>query len=145
MLDQTVEFFEKAKPNPTDKDISVQLGVHFEEVREMIIELIPTNPHAKTLLDRAESSLYNLAEHLKLTEGQISIDNPIEYLDSLCDQIVTAVGAAHMCSYDILGAMDEVNRSNLSKFDKDGNPVFDPNRKIVKGPNYFKPDLSTFV
>ena len=48
-----------------------------------------------------------------------------------------------MLKLPILDALHEVNRSNWSKF-VDGNPVFDENMKIVKGPNYFKPDLSKF-
>ena len=69
----------------------------------------------------------------------------IELLDSLCDQIVTAVATAYMLGMDLHGALSEVCRSNESKFGEDGEPIFDQNRKIIKGPNYSKPKLDSFV
>ena len=65
-------------------------------------------------------------------------------LDSLADQLVTGVGVAHMLRMDIIGALNEVNLSNFSKF-VDGIPQFDANRKIIKGPDYFKPNLELFL
>lgn len=47
--------------------------------------------------------------------------------------------------FDMSGALKEVNLSNWSKFDENGNPIFNENGKIVKGENYFKPDLAKFV
>jgi predicted HAD superfamily Cof-like phosphohydrolase len=70
--------------------------------------------------------------------------NEIELLDSLADQIVTAIGVAHMMGFDILGALQEVNRSNFSKFE-DGKAVFDENGKIRKGKDYTPPNLESFV
>lgn len=67
----------------------------------------------------------------------------IELLDSLCDQIVTAIGVAHMMGFDIESALNEVNRSNWSKF-IDGKAVFDENGKIAKPDTYSKPDLTSF-
>lgn len=49
-----------------------------------------------------------------------------------------------MNGFDIVGALQEVNRSNWSKFEN-GEPIFDENGKIKKGPNYRPPDLSKFV
>jgi predicted HAD superfamily Cof-like phosphohydrolase len=68
----------------------------------------------------------------------------IELLDSLADQIVTAIGVAHMFGFDISGALAEVNRSNFSKFE-DGKPVFDANGKITKGKNYTPPELTPYI
>jgi hypothetical protein len=59
----------------------------------------------------------------------------------LADQIVTAVGIASMLDMDIVGALQEVNRSNYSKF-VNGRAVFDENGKIKKGADYSKPDLT---
>lgn len=67
-----------------------------------------------------------------------------ELLDALCDQIVTAVGVAHMFGMNIEGALTEVNRSNWSKFVNEA-PVFDENGKIAKGPDYTPPDLTEFL
>ena len=64
---------------------------------------------------------------------------------SLCDQIVTAVGVAHCAGMKIVDGLHEVNRSNWSKFDENGEPILDETRKIIKGPNYTKPDLTLLV
>jgi len=68
----------------------------------------------------------------------------IELLDSLCDQIVTAVGVGYMMGFDMQGALNEVIRSNDSKM-VNGKFEFDANGKIMKGKDYFKPDLTPFV
>lgn len=131
-----LEWFKRAVPNPTDKNRAVQIGVHFEEVAEM--------GHAirDAVLD---ACLHSIAEFYK-TEGGVSVNDVdhAELLDALCDQIVTAIGVAHMFGLDIAGALTEVNASNWSKF-VEGQPQFDSNGKIAKGPGYFKPDLSKFL
>ena len=74
----------------------------------------------------------------------MNCDIRCELLDALVDQIVTAVGVGHMMGMDVLGALEEINRSNFSKFE-DGKPVFDENGKITKGKDYVKPNLEKFV
>jgi hypothetical protein len=126
------QWFARAVPDPTDKNRSVQVGVHFEEVHEMA-EAIGAMPFA---------TLHELATFYKsnVAAFPLSLDRK-ELLDALCDQIVTAVGVAHMFGLDIGRAINAVNASNWSKFDEHGNPIFNEQGKIVKGPNYFKPDL----
>lgn len=138
-------FFEKAIPNPDAKNFTTQLGVHFEEVREMVAELVGTDVTTMEIVNNTSVALHQLAEHLKRNINSVSINNRIDYIDSLCDQIVTAIGCAHMAGMDIAGAMGAVNIANLSKFDENGEPIFDENRKVMKGPNYKKADLSPFV
>ena len=87
--------------------------------------------------------LGQIGDHYKKRTDAIGCDRDA-MLDSLCDQIVTATGVAHMFGMDIQGALNEVNRSNWSKF-VDGKPVFDINGKIAKPATYSKPDLSAFV
>ena len=131
-------WFELAVPTPTDKNRAVQLGVHFEEVGEML-QTLPT--HHPCLRD----DLADVANGYKKRHEVNGEDvDRIELLDALCDQIVTAVGVAHMFGMDIEGALAEVTRSNWSKF-VDGKPVFDANGKIAKPPSYSKPDLTPFV
>lgn len=132
-------WFERAVPEPTDKNRAVQIGVHFEEVAEMAESLSQEGLAG----DLNQVSGY-FKEWLTLTRDHKLIDRK-ELLDSLCDQIVTAVGVAHMFGLDIAGALSEVNRSNWSKFDSNGQPIFDANGKIAKGPNYSKPDLDRFL
>ena len=72
-----------------------------------------------------------------------SVDR-VALLDAICDRIVTGIGMAHMLGMDIIGALDEVNRSNFSKFE-DGKPVFNEHGKIKKGRDYKAPELEKFV
>lgn len=137
------QWFEIAVPNPTNENACMQMGVHLEEIGEM---LEVTNWGSMTL-----SKVISLAEAYKEdnsihSEYLNTLDNnqKIELLDSLCDQIVTAVGVAHMLGMDIEGALKEVNDSNMSKFE-DGKAVFNENGKIKKGKHYRKPNLSSFV
>lgn len=131
-------WFERAVPNPTDKNRAVQLGCHFEEFGEMLDALASRHPILRDDM-RDISSVYK-------THFEVPIDAPYrkELLDALCDQIVTAVGVAHMFGLDIGGALNEVNRSNWSKM-VDGHPVFDANGKIAKGVNYTPPNLEPYV
>jgi predicted HAD superfamily Cof-like phosphohydrolase len=127
-------WFKEAVPAPEDKNRRVQTGVHFEEVAEMLEALrLPTDEISK------------LATALKKGEMDLPEPDRIELLDSLCDQIVTAVGVAHMFGMDIVSALKEVDASNWSKFGENGKPIFDENGKIKKGANYFKPELTNYV
>lgn len=67
-----------------------------------------------------------------------------DLLDALCDQIVTAIGVGYMAGFDMAGALQEVIRSNASKFEN-GKPLFDENGKIRKGKDYTPPELAQFV
>jgi predicted HAD superfamily Cof-like phosphohydrolase len=136
MIEQIKQWFEAAVPAPTDKNRAVQIGVHYEEVSEMT-EALGDQKLNDELSDYA--SRYKTG----IVMGRNDPDRH-ELLDSLCDQIVTAVGVAHMFGLDIAGALSEVNASNWSKF-VDGQPRFDANGKIAKGPDYFKPDLTRYV
>jgi hypothetical protein len=132
------KWFAEAVPTPTDKSKLVQLGVHFEEVAEMLRAL----PFAD---DLTAEYLETLSSRLKTTQpfAELNPDRK-ELLDALCDQIVTAIGVAYMFNLDIVDGLKEVNDSNWSKFEN-GKAVFDENGKIKKGAGYFKPDLSKFV
>lgn len=128
-------WFKRAVPQPTPKNQAVQLGVHFEEVAEMALALGDVG-EANIMADLAND--YKHWQTLKRI-------NRNELLDSLCDQIVTAVGVAHMFGMDIEGALQEVTRSNWSKFDENDQPLFDENGKIKKGSRYIPPDLNKFI
>lgn len=150
-INSIANWFAQAVPTPTVANASVQLGCHFEEVHEMIVHGLK----ADCPDEGVAGELHELASDFKrapsdpevmviLEKRLAEIDRP-ELLDALCDQIVTAIGVAHMLGMNIQGALDEVDRSNWSKF-KDGAPVFDENGKIAKNPEtYFKADMSAFV
>ena len=130
-------WFERAMPTPTDCQRATQVGCHIEEFGEML-----------DALGMASVRVRLLSNDLKYPGEFSAVGNTadkVELLDALCDQIVTAVGVAHAFGLDIAGGLAEVNASNWSKFDEQGQPIFQPSGKIAKGPNYRKPDLSRFV
>ncbi|UKL14793.1 MazG-like nucleotide pyrophosphohydrolase [Stenotrophomonas phage C121] len=145
-LEQTLEWFKAAKPNPTDKDLIVQTGCHFEEVVEMLDCAVGASFFEASLIIEAKKALHALAEHMKSSPLGYTMGkyDPVALLDSLADQNVTGAGVAYMAGMDMIGAMREVNRSNFSKFE-DGKPVFKDTGKIGKGKNYTEPDLKPFV
>jgi predicted HAD superfamily Cof-like phosphohydrolase len=134
----------RARPTPTSEQADVQLGCHFEEIVEMfdniLIDTFDSLEMHNAFVD-AHTGLKTLSEALKT--GRITFDmaHNKDFLDSLADQIVTAVGVGHCCGLDIAEAVSRVNTSNWSKFDQDGQPIFDSHGKIVKGLNYAPPDL----
>jgi predicted HAD superfamily Cof-like phosphohydrolase len=138
-------WFEKAVKNPTPKNVSTQTGVFFEEIGETLQEMVGLDAMATIRIRNAHAAMRELAAYLKANQNAFSVPNRELFLDGLCDVIVTATGTAHMFGLNIVPAMDEVNRSNFSKFDDQGNPIFNENLKIMKGPNYTPPDLSLFA
>lgn len=140
----TKTWMEQAIPHPDTKNFHTQLGVHFEEISEFVASIKGRDRLTQAMLTQVLVSTHALALHLKASKPDeilVEIGDAIEFLDGLCDQLVTATGVGHMAYMDIVGGFAEVNRSNFSKFDDNGNPVLDNNRKIIKGPNYSKPNL----
>ena len=69
----------------------------------------------------------------------------LEVADALTDILYVTYGAGHAFGIDLDKCFDEVQNSNMSKLDENGNPIYNEAGKVMKGPNYFKPDLSKFV
>ena len=69
----------------------------------------------------------------------------LEVADALTDILYVTYGAGHAFGIDLDKCFDEVQNSNMSKLDETGKPIYNENGKVMKGPNYFKPDLSKFV
>ena len=69
----------------------------------------------------------------------------LEVADALTDILYVTYGAGHAFGIDLDKCFDEVQNSNMSKLDENGRPIYNKNGKVMKGPNYFKPDLSKFV
>ena len=136
-----LDWFKEAKPEPTAKDVSVQIGCHFEEVAEMFDSLYM---HEIETILQEEANWFKSRKETNATVLMVRDINKQELLDSLCDQVVTAIGVGYMMGFDIIGALNEVNNSNWSKFEN-GKAIFDENGKIKKGANYFKPDLIKFI
>ena len=68
-----------------------------------------------------------------------------EVADALTDILYVAYGAGHAFGIDLDKCFDEVQKSNMSKLGEDGKPIYNDKGKVMKGPNYFKPDLNKFV
>ena len=68
-----------------------------------------------------------------------------EVADALTDILYVTYGAGHAFGIDLDNCFDEVQKSNMSKLGSDGKPIYNENGKVMKGPEYFKPDLSKFL
>ena len=71
--------------------------------------------------------------------------NLLEVADALTDLLYVTYGAGHAFGIDLDKCFEEVQNSNMSKLDENGKPIYNESGKVMKGPNYFKPDLSKFV
>ena len=69
----------------------------------------------------------------------------LEVADALTDILYVTYGAGHAFGIDLDKCFDEVQNSNMSKLNENGKPIYNEHGKVMKGPNYFKPDLSKFV
>lgn len=144
IITQTTRWFELAHADQGHQKRTVQLGVHFEEVSEMLAALKADDATSEVLLRTAELALTDLANRLKQHSKTVHIKaERVLLLDSLCDQAVTAAGVAYDFGFKYPQALREVNRSNFSKF-VNGAPVFDENGKIKKGPDYSPPNLVSY-
>jgi len=83
----------------------------------------------------------------ELDELQVAMKNNdlLEVADALTDILYVTYGAGHAFGIDLDKCFDEVQNSNMSKLGENGEPIYNESGKVMKGPNYFKPDLSKFV
>ena len=89
---------------------------------------------------------YNLIkEELDEFEEALKDRDLKEVADALTDILYVTYGAGHAFGIDLDSCFEEVQNSNMSKLGKDGKPIFNDAGKVMKGPNYYKPDLSKFV
>ncbi len=80
----------------------------------------------------------------ELTEAMKNKDL-LEVADALTDILYVTYGAGHAFGIDLDKCFDEVQNSNMSKLDNNGKPIYNDSGKVMKGPNYFKPDLSKYI
>ena len=83
-------------------------------------------------------------ELIELTEAMNNKDL-LEVADALTDILYVTYGAGHAFGINLDKCFEEVQNSNMSKLDENGKPIYNEHGKVMKGPNYFKPDLSKFV
>ena len=80
----------------------------------------------------------------ELTEAMKNKDL-LEVADALTDILYVTYGAGHAFGINLDKCFDEVQNSNMSKLDKNGKPIYNESGKVMKGPNYFKPNLSKLI
>ena len=119
--------FEKVKVfmKTFGQDIKQQAALSTEKINSLRISLI-------------EEELDELKEAMKEK-------NLKEVADALTDILYVTYGAGHAFGIDLDKCFDEVQNSNMSKLGEDGKPIYNESGKVMKGPNYFKPDLNKFV
>ena len=89
---------------------------------------------------------YNLIkEELDEFEEALKDRDLKEVADALTDILYVTYGAGHAFGIDLVKCFDEVQRSNMSKLDEDGKPIYNEHGKVMKGPKYFQPDLGKFI
>jgi len=96
--------------------------------------------------DKITSLRYDLIKE-ELDELKEAIDNRDlkEVADALTDILYVTYGAGHAFGINLDKCFEEVQNSNMSKLGSDGKPIYNENGKVMKGPNYFKPNLTKFV
>ena len=84
-------------------------------------------------------------EELNELQEAMKNNDLLEVADALTDILYVTYGAGHAFGIDLDKCFSEVQNSNMSKLDENGKPIYNDAGKIMKGPNYFKPNLSKFV
>ena len=86
-----------------------------------------------------------IKEELEELTDAINKKDLLEVADALTDILYVTYGAGHAFGIDLDKCFEEVQNSNMSKLGLDGKPIYNDKGKVMKGPNYFKPNLSKFV
>ena len=107
-----------------------------QEVKEK--SSLSSNKINKLRLDLIEEELSELKEAMKNNDL-------LEVADALTDILYVTYGAGHAFGINLDACFEEVQNSNMSKLGNDGKPIYNDQGKVMKGPNYFKPDLSRFI
>ena len=96
--------------------------------------------------DKITTLRYDLIKE-ELEELRIAMERKDikEVADALTDILYVTYGAGHAFGINLDKCFEEVQSSNMSKLGEDGRPIYNDKGKVMKGPNYFKPDLNKFV
>jgi len=86
-----------------------------------------------------------IKEELEELKQAIKDKDMKEIADALTDILYVTYGAGHAFGINLDVCFDEVQKSNMSKLGLDGKPIYNENGKVMKGPNYFKPNLNKFL
>jgi predicted HAD superfamily Cof-like phosphohydrolase len=86
-----------------------------------------------------------ISEELEELKNAMPSKDLLEVADALTDILYVTYGAGHAFGINLDKCFDEVQNSNMSKLGSDGKPIYNESGKVMKGPDYFKPDLSKFL
>jgi predicted HAD superfamily Cof-like phosphohydrolase len=86
-----------------------------------------------------------IKEELDELKEAMNNNDLLEVADALTDILYVTYGAGHAFGINLDKCFDEVQNSNMSKLNENGEPIYNESGKVMKGPNYFKPDLTKFV
>ena len=120
---------------------------NFDEVKVFMktygqeVKLTPDFPENKILKLRIDL----IQEELEELKEAIANKDIVEVADALTDILYVTYGAGHSFGINLDDCFSEVQRSNMSKLGDDGKPIFNESGKVLKGPNYFKPDLKKYI
>ena len=111
------------------------------------------NTYGQEVKDKAEFSdtktnklrIDLIKEELEELTQAMNEKNLLEVADASTDILYVTYGAGHAFGIDLDKCFDEVQNSNMSKLGEDGKPIYNESGKVMKGPNYFKPDLLKFI
>lgn len=118
------------------KDVKI-----FMEKFGQMVRTKPQFPDDKTMQLRLDL----IKEELSELEEAMKSRNLKEVADALTDILYVTYGAGYAYGVDLDECFKEVQRANMSKLGEDGKPIYNDQGKVMKGPNYTKPDLSKFV
>ena len=86
-----------------------------------------------------------IKEELDELKEAMNNNDLLEVADALTDILYVTYGAGHAFGINLDKCFDEVQNSNMSKLNENGEPIYNESGKVMKGPNYFKPDLTKFI
>ena len=107
------------------QEVKIKAGLSTNKINELRISLIN--------------------EELEEFKEAIKNNDLKEVADALTDILYVTYGAGHAFGINLDNCFDEVQQSNMSKLGDDGKPIYNDKGKVMKGPNYFKPNLTQFV
>ena len=117
-------------------DVKTFMETYGQEVKKS-----PSFPKDKIIQLRIDL----IKEELKEFQDAINNKDLLEIADALTDILYVTYGAGHSFGIDLDKCFAEVQRSNMSKLGENGKPIYNEHGKVMKGPNYFKPNLKQFI
>ena len=117
-------------------DVKIFMETYGQEVKDKSV--FPSEKIVKLRIDLIKEELDELSE-------AINKKDIVEVADALTDILYVTYGAGHAFGINLDNCFQEVQKSNMSKLGSGGKPIFNDNGKVMKGPNYFQPDLKKFI